>query len=82
MAEIIDFAAEMRKRFFAWASEYLEIPTDIKYTYADIISFLVENKVFTLEEIRKELMRRKIILPEKVFTFVTKYFERNNENDE
>ena len=79
MAKIIDFADEMRKSFFAWASEYLKIPTDIRYTCADIITVLVEKKVFTLDEIRKELCSRKIVLHEGVFNVVTKYFERRNE---
>jgi len=82
MAKIIDFAAEMRKRFFAWASEYLKIPTNIKYTCADIITFLVEKKVFTLDEIRKELCGRKIVLHESVFNAVTEYFERRKSDAE
>ena len=75
MAKIIDYAAAMKKRFFAWASEYLQIPADFYYTEFDIITFLVEEKVFTVEEIRKELNDRKIVLSERVFEAVNKYFE-------
>lgn len=73
MARIIDFQKETIKRFTEWAKGYVKFPED--YLTEDgcliyvqvIIEFLVENRVFSVEEMRKELDERKISLHEQYF---------------
>lgn len=66
---IIDVERIMRQRFYAWVSEYVdsENGTIEQYPPWVLICYLVENLVFTLEEIRAELDSRKIICHEGVF---------------
>ncbi len=64
---ILEWETIMRKRFYAWASEYLNADNITQYPPFVILCFLVENKVFTFEEERAELDQRKIIVHENVF---------------
>ena len=64
---ILEWEAKMRKRFYEWASEYIDSLDITAYSPVFILSFLVENNVFTFKEIRAELDQRKIILRESEF---------------
>lgn len=71
MAQIIDAININRKRFTKFAEEWLKIPPEaycgdlIRDCYvSDVIAILIENKVFTLEELRLEFIRNKIYIPE------------------
>lgn len=71
MAKIIDAININRSRFTKWAQEWLEIPPEaycnglVRDVYiSDVIAVLLENKVFTLAELRFELKRNKISIPE------------------
>ena len=73
MAKIIDFTAEIVRRFTAWAKEYVIIPDDgigqdgcLLFT-DEVIAFLIENGVFTEEDMRAELNKKKIPLNEYYF---------------
>lgn len=73
MARIIDFQQETIKRFTAWAKGYVKFPEDylaedgcLKYVQGTI-DFLVENRVFSVGEMRKELDELKISLHEMYF---------------
>ena len=73
MARIIDFQHETIKRFTAWAKGYVKFPEDyltedgsLKYVQVTI-DFLVENRVFSVGEMRKELDELKISLHEMYF---------------
>ena len=73
MARIIDFQKETIKRFTAWVQGYVKFPEDYLtedgcLIYVRItIDFLVENGVFSVEEMRKELDELKISLHEQYF---------------
>ena len=67
MAKIINFKQENEKRFFQWASEWIDFPKNKAFGIDFVIAFLVANGVFTLEEIKAELKSRKIVLPEIIF---------------
>ena len=71
MAQIIDAININRSRFTKFAEEWLTIPPEaycegkIRGCYiSDVIAILIENKVFTLEELRFEFQRNKIYIPE------------------
>lgn len=71
MAQIIDVININRRRFTKFAEEWLKIPPEaycggvIRNCYVcDVIAILIENKVFTLEELRRELRHNKIYIPE------------------
>ena len=71
MAQIIDVININRGRFTKFAEEWLTIPPEayhgilIRDCYVpDVIAILIENRVFTLEELRLEFKRNKIIIPE------------------
>ena len=73
MAKIIDFTAETVKRFTAWAEEYVRIPEEcigqdgcLLFT-DEVIAFLIKNGVFTEEDMRAELDKKKIPLNEYYF---------------
>lgn len=73
MAHIIDAINVNRSRFTEWAQEWLTIPSEmycrgfIREKYIpDIIAVLLENEVFTLEEIQSEFQRNKIHIPETI----------------
>ena len=73
MAQIIDVININRSRFTKFAEEWLTIPTEaycgglIRDVYiADVIAVLIENKVFTLEELRWEFKRNAIHIPESI----------------
>lgn len=67
MAKIIDFTQWNERQFMNWAREWLIIPEDRQYKPDICIAFLIANEIFTMEEIRAELRKRKIVLPEIVF---------------
>ena len=63
-----------KKRFAAWASEWLTIPpqmiNDGMLNSGDedyIIQFLINNGVFTVQEIKNELKRHKIFYSDRMF---------------
>lgn len=71
MAQIIDVININRSRLTKWAQEWLTIPPEAYYGgfirdcyVPDVIAILIEQKVFTLEELRSEFKRNKIIIPE------------------
>lgn len=73
MAQIIDAININRGRFTKFAQEWLTIPPEaycggvICDCYvSDVIAVLIENKVFTLEELRFEFKRNKIHIPESI----------------
>ncbi len=72
MAKIIDFRKSQEERCMAWIREYVIIedgaPIEIEY----LLAFLVGNKVFTFDEIRAELKKRKIVIPERTFEIAQK----------
>ena len=78
---IIDMPGIMRRRFYKWAGEYLSA-TEGK-DLADIsphviLCYLAECGVFTLEESRAELDKRKIIVSEGIFELARYDFERRS----
>ena len=72
MAKIIDYRAITKERFNKWAQEYLVLPPHffvngvIRYEYV-IIAYLIEEGVFTMDELRKDLRKNKIYLHERIF---------------
>ena len=71
MCKIIDLEAEKCKRFLSWASQYVDFQhnnEDIRVLVFSIIQYLVEEKVFTVDELKNELKKAKIYLPEMYFT--------------
>lgn len=59
-----------QRRFERWAREYVKLPdgfTDFCGWESKILIFLVEHKIFTMMEIRKEIAANKIILHENYF---------------
>lgn len=71
MCKIIDLETERCKRFLSWASQYVDFPRNNKDTRGlvfAIIQYLVEEKVFTVDELKEELKKAKIYLPEMYFT--------------
>ena len=79
MAQIIDAININRSRFTKWAEEWLKIPPEAYYGglirdvyIEDVIAILLENKVFTLEELRFEFQRNKIHIPESIINKVMK----------
>lgn len=70
-AKIIDFHAEMLKRFYAWANEYIlfggEGGIERNIDPSVIIAYLIQQTVFTEQEMRNELDSRKISLHENYF---------------
>ena len=69
---VIDLQEKMKKRFYRWAAKYVKAP-DIKlFPISEILAFLVERRVFTIEEIRSELDKHKIILHEDYFELAKK----------
>ena len=79
---IIDMPGIMRRRFYEWAGEYLSV-TERK-DLADIsphviLCYLAECDVFTLEESRAELDKRKIIVSEGIFELARYDFERRKQ---
>lgn len=75
MAKIIDFEKETKNKFYIWVSQYLstyEGDEITQYRVIDLLFFLVENKVFTVDELRKELDSQNISLSEKYFASLRK----------
>ncbi len=71
MCKIIDLETERCKRFLSWASQYVAFQhnnEDIRVLVFSIIQYLVEEKVFTVDELKNELKKAKIYLPEIYFT--------------
>lgn len=73
MAKIIDVMNINRSRFTKFAEEWLTIPAEaycgavIRDVYIeDVIAILIENKVFTIEELRYKLKRNKIYIPKSI----------------
>ena len=73
MAKIIDAINITRSRFTKFAEEWLKIPPEaycggkIRDCYvSDVTAILIENKVFTIEELRMEFTRNKIYIPESI----------------
>ena len=78
---IIDMPGIMRRRFYEWAGEYLHTTggKELKDISPHVIlSYLAENGVFTLEEARAELDKRKIIVSEGMFELARYDFERRS----
>lgn len=78
MAQIIDFTAEVERRFYEWAAQYVDPKNGGDLSRIDIyaiILFLMKNNVFTAEEIRYELDKRKIPLHERHFESAMIRFE-------
>ena len=69
MARIIVFEKEMKTKFYKWVAQYVRaINGDIKkFAAEELIAFLVEENIFTLESLRKELNNAHIALHEKHF---------------
>lgn len=88
MAKILDSLNIQRRRFTKWAEEWLKIPSEayhrgfIRETYIkDIIAVLLENKVFTLAEIREEFRRNKIYIPESIIQSAFIEVSRRSRNE-
>ena len=71
MAQIIDAININRSRFTKWAQEWLHIQSELYYGgyirdiyIQPIIEKLLENKVFTVEQLRAEFKNKKIFIPE------------------
>lgn len=67
MAKIIDYEIECCKLFLSWASAYVYLPShydDIRLLTIVCLQVLLENNVFTIDEIKNELKRNKIVLPQ------------------
>ena len=69
---IIDGITRNKKRFAAWASEYVNIPPQMFVNGLIrredlIIDVLIEKGVFTVEALRTELKRRRIFISERFF---------------
>ncbi len=80
---VIDIEGKMRERFYAWAGEYIETVDggDLRENTPEyIFMFLVCNQVFSLDELRRELDERKIIVHENHFktaeTWINGYMEK------
>lgn len=76
---IIDMPGIMRCRFYEWAGEYLSATEgkDLRdISQYVILCYLAECGVFTLEESRAELDKRKIIISESIFELARQDFER------
>lgn len=74
MAEILDVLRITQERFTAFAEEWLEIPEYfyvngvIRFGYEHyILGLLVDESVFTEEELRTELTSRRIYLGDDVY---------------
>ena len=70
MAEIIDFSAATRNRFYNWVSQYVRTKDggDIQaYPIEVLLAHLVIEKVFTFVDLRAELDKHKISLHQKFF---------------
>ncbi len=81
---IIDMPGIMRRRFYEWAAEYLSATDgkDLKEISPHVIlCYLAECGVFTLEESRAELDKRKIIVSESIFALARQDFERRKKTD-
>ena len=75
MAVIICFAEANKKRFYKWVSQYVSDKDGLpitNYPIADLLAFLVESRVFTVQELRSELYKEKIVLGEKIFLSLKK----------
>lgn len=75
MATILDFEELQEERFEEWAREYLIIPDGSKFPVDVLMSFLVGNKVFTFEEIRSEMQKRKIVIHERIYKLAAAHVE-------
>lgn len=67
MATIIDYETECCKLFLSWASEYVYLPyqyDDIKLLTIVCLQVLLKNNIFNIDEIKNELKRNKIVLPQ------------------
>lgn len=69
---VIDLQEKMKTRFYRWAAEYIKATDITQYHPSQLLVFLVEEKVFTFEEIRTELDKRKIIFHEDYFELAIK----------
>ena len=79
---IIDMPGIMRKRFYAWAGEYIHTVPGVELTSISpyvILCYLAEKNVFTFDEARAELDKRKIIVSEETFALAKKDFERRKQ---
>lgn len=63
---------DLRQRFYCWAAEYIKASDITLFPQSELLAFLVENKVFTFEELRREFDARKIIVHENVFELAKK----------
>ncbi|MBQ8245773.1 MAG: hypothetical protein IJZ42_01430 [Lachnospiraceae bacterium] len=70
---VIELPKIMRNRFYSWAAEYITANDITIFPPSEFLAFLVENKVFTFDEIRTELDKRKIIFHEDYFDLAKKY---------
>ena len=80
---IIDMPGIMRRRFYEWAVEYLSTVPGVELTAISpyvILCYLAEENVFTFDEARAELDKRKIIVSEETFALAKKDFERRKQN--
>ena len=73
MAEIIDVLKDNRIRFAAWAREWLNMPPEmfvggvIREQYMQtVIEFFLEQRVFTIDDLRAEFTKHKIYISESV----------------
>lgn len=81
MAKIIDSEAISLKRFRAFAEEYLVIPKELETEPTVLMAILLDKNVFTLDEIRREMIKRKILLPERVFRNALEVAKRFRERE-
>ncbi len=75
MAKIIYFEKENKNKFYGWVSQYVSSKDGgeiTQYRIVDLLAFLVENRVFTVKELRDELRKEKIGLDEKYFLSLQK----------
>ena len=80
MAKILDVQRIIAERFTAFAEEYLDIPREL-YTNGVIrsphviIGYLVEKGVFTMEEIRLEMIARGVYFGDDIYKKTLKEIE-------
>lgn len=81
MKKVIDFKAEMERRFYDWAAEYVgtQDGSDIRqFQVGTLLNFLVKENVFTVNELRNELRECHISIDEKYFEVAEKVAEERN----
>lgn len=75
MAKIIEFSSEVNKRFYKWVSQY--VSSDGKeitdFAIETLLYFLIENDVFTVDDLFNELKKCHIPLPAKYISLVNDY---------